>query len=195
MSAAPRLRPRAATATLAVTALFMAGCGNAGTSAPAAAASAPAAALTSRVASGIPDNQALFAAARTALAEVPGGTLVGIESEHGGSYWEAKVVRDDGQRVKLRVAADGSRIERGPRESGHGDHKRDKWRRRVEAAHLDYAKAGTAISTVRSGHITELELDDHYGKVVWEADVRTDDGKFKVKIDAGNGAVLDNRRD
>ena len=47
-----------------------------------------------------------------------------------------------------------------------------------------------------SGTITELGLDDHLGKVVWEGDVRDPSGtKHSVRIDAGSGDVVTDRVD
>ena len=60
---------------------------------------------------------------------------------------------------------------------------------------MDYAKAYQIIRDARDGKIVELELDEHRGKVVWEADVMKGGTEYEVTVDARNGKVLENEAD
>lgn len=141
------------------------------------------------------DGSAFLAAAKTALDEVPKGTVIEIESEEDGAYWEIEVATSDGQIHKMEVSADGSEVERGPRKSRQNSQSKSKSAKRVKAAAVDYAKAYEIIRDARDGKIVELELDEHRGKVVWEADVMKGGTEYEVTVDARNGKVLENEAD
>lgn len=196
MSIHYRSTPRPALLAVLVAGLLLTACGNAHESAPATSAGAtPATAQAGQARPDATGNDALVHAGRTALAQSSGGTVTAIDSEDDGAYWEVKIARTDGQHAKWRVSADGSRIQGGPRESRMSDRSKTKWQRRLAAAKLDFAQAVDKITGTRPGRITELELDDHRNTLVWEAEVRSTDGKYKVKIDAADGSVVENRRD
>lgn len=189
-------------ALVVVTGVLLAGCGNAGEPGPdtgtAAVATNPSPTVSAEEAApqaGRSDDHTLVTAGKTALGQLPDATVVGIESEDGGAYWEVKVAKPDGQRMKLHVSADGNRIERGPSKSGQSAKSKAKWRQRLDAATVDYADAYEKILAARHGRVTELELDDHHDVIVWEADVKVDGTKYKVRIDAGDGKVVSNKRD
>lgn len=145
--------------------------------------------------SGESENQALLAAGKTALKKLPDSTVIGIESEHNGDYWEVEVAFRGGERKKLHVSADGNRIVRGPRGSEHDEKSKAKWRRRLQTVKLDYVQGYEKAVSARKGRVTELEIDDHHDHIVWEADVKADGVKYEVKVDARNGEVLKNERD
>lgn len=141
------------------------------------------------------DGSPFLAAAKTALGEVPKGTVVEIESEDDGAYWEIEVATDDGKIHKMEVSADGSEVERGPRKSRQNSQSKAKWAKRVKTATMDYAEAYDMVREARDGKVVELELDDHSGKVAWEADVMKGGTEYEVTIDARSGKVLENEAD
>ncbi|WP_067477847.1 PepSY domain-containing protein [Actinomadura hibisca] len=160
---------------------------------PSAAASTSAAATPS--ASGVtltapapPDQASLERAAKAALAKVPGSTVISIETEDNESRWEVQTVTSDGTEHEVVVdAADGKVLSDTPKQEGAAD--KTKHRDRVKAAKLDYkAAADKVLQIAGGGHVTELNLDGHQGRTVWEADVQTTDGgKRSISIDAGSG--------
>jgi len=137
-------------------------------------------------------NQALLAAAGTALEAVPDSTVISIETEHNDTQWEVQVVTADGTEHEVEVSGDGGTIVSGPREKSEDADDRAKHRDRVAAAKLSHADAVEAINDAVPGRITELNLDSENGATVWEADViDSDDVKHEVTIDAGTGEVLE----
>lgn len=59
---------------------------------------------------------------------------------------------------------------------------------------LEEAQA-VALREVPAGAITESELDDEDGYLVYEIELLQDGQEFEVLVDAGNGAVLEVERD
>ncbi|MFI6521330.1 PepSY domain-containing protein [Spirillospora sp. NPDC050679] len=138
-------------------------------------------------ASAQPDQASLERAAKAALAKVPGSTVISIETEDDGSRWEVQTVTGDGTEHEVTVgAADGEVVSDTPKKEGAAD--KAKHRDRVKAAKVDYKAAADKILQIAGGgRITELNLDGHQGRTVWEADVRTGGGKRSIEIDAGTG--------
>ncbi|MGI5164423.1 PepSY domain-containing protein [Spirillospora sp. CA-253888] len=172
-------------------------CGDADSS-PSASASPSAAASTSAAAtpsaSGITltapaqaDRASLDRAAKAALAKVPDSTVISIETEDNGSQWEVQTVTRDGTEHEVVVdAADGKVVSDTPKKEGAAD--KTKHQDRVKAAKVDYRAAADKILQIAGdGRITELNLDGHQGRTVWEADVQTGGGKRSIEIDAGSG--------
>ncbi|PZF57314.1 metallopeptidase [Curtobacterium sp. MCSS17_008] len=178
-----------------VGALALAGCATddddrddaAGPAAPVPSVSASTGAATTAAAS----NDALEAAAATARDAVGSGTVTSIEQEAGGSSWEVVVVSSDGTEQEVHVDADGKRTTAGPtKEPADADDAAEN-ERFVGAADLSVTDAASALTDTVAGTVTELGLDDHAGKVVWEGDVVDGSGtKHSVRIDAGSGKVV-----
>ncbi|THJ65063.1 metallopeptidase [Arthrobacter echini] len=139
----------------------------------------------------------LVQAGRTALAALPGGALISIESEAGGTAWEVDVVTQDGSEQEMELSADGTQITTGPEVTDEDVEDRDKNLARLQAAELDYEDAVDKILTViPEGRITELELDSKQGVTVWEADVLDpSDVKYSIQLDAATGTVVENQAD
>lgn len=200
-----RVRTIAATAT-GVALLALVGCGSddgdsaaptTTTSASAAAsastsANTPAPASPAQAAPDAPSlapgwNAKVFEhAGRTAMAAVPGSTLVSIEENSDGSF----VVRldADGVAMEVGISPDGDSVIAGP--SATGEPNPD-----TEEANLDYTAAtGVVLTEVPGGRITDLRfVVEKGGTYVWEADVIDASGMPRaVDVDAVTGRVLQN---
>ncbi|MFC9514162.1 PepSY domain-containing protein [Nocardiaceae bacterium NPDC056970] len=126
-------------------------------------------------------------AGRTALAAVPGSTLVSIEENSDGS-WVVDLINADGVAIEVGVSPDGDRVIAGP--SPTGDENPG-----TAEAQLDYTAAtGVVLTEVPGGRITDLKLVvEKGGTYVWEADVIDASGAQRaVDVDAVNGRVLQN---
>ncbi|GAA2656924.1 hypothetical protein GCM10010412_027240 [Nonomuraea recticatena] len=134
-------------------------------------------------------------AGSAATEAIEGGTIISIEAEDDGRLWEVHVVGSDGVEQQLDVDAESGDVVSGP--TAEDDDAGDKARLMalVKGAELSYEEAAEKVATaVPGGKITELSLDRHQGKVVWEADVMGSDGtKQEVRVDAKDGTVTKNR--
>lgn len=151
---------------------------------------------SSSAARGQVDN--LINAGRTAERAVSKGTLIAIETERGGSIWEAQVVTSDGTEQELDVSGNGSKVVGGPSTKHEDKHDKTKHQDRVKAAKQNYEQAARkALAAVSHGKkVTELDLDTHRGKTVWEADVYdASNTKHEVKLDAAGGKVVADETD
>lgn len=131
-------------------------------------------------------------AGEAALKAVPGSKLISIESEENGRLWEVQVVAADGTEHKLDVEAGTGKVVGKPRVEAEDAGDKAKHRRRVEEAKIGYLQAAEKIEAqVPGGRITELSLNGHNGKTVWEGDV-IDSSRTKrfIMIDAGDGKIL-----
>ncbi|MFD1544109.1 PepSY domain-containing protein [Nonomuraea guangzhouensis] len=128
---------------------------------------------------------------QAALKAVPGSTLVSMEAEENGSLWEVQVVDAEGTQHQMDVGSGSAEVVSGP--SAEDDDAADKaaYLDRIKAAKLDYQQAAGKIATAApGGRITELTLDGHRDKIVWEVDVVTSDGKKQnMTVDATDGTV------
>ncbi|GAA3472576.1 hypothetical protein GCM10018965_071290 [Nonomuraea roseola] len=128
---------------------------------------------------------------KAATEAVEGGTLISMESEDDGRLWEVHVVGSDGVEQQLDVDAKSGDVVSGP--TAEDDDAGDKARLMalVKGAELTYEDAAEKVAgSVPEGKITELSLDRHEGKVIWEADVTGSDGsKHEVRVDAKDGKV------
>lgn len=157
------------------------GSGSSGAAAP--GSSAPSASAAS--------NDALRAAVGTARTAVGSGTVVSVEQEQNGSAFEVLVVTEDGVEHEVHTDAAGTTMTGSPRAERTDADDRAEHDRFTAAADLDVSDAVGKVEDLHAGTITELGLDDHLGKVVWEGDVRDGSGtKHSVRIDAGSGAVV-----
>ncbi|WIB76304.1 PepSY domain-containing protein [Curtobacterium sp. MCPF17_002] len=136
-------------------------------------------------------NDALLAAIETARKAVDASTVISVEQEQNGSAYEVLVVTSDGNEHEVHATADGTSVDGSPRTEQSDADDRAENERFVGAADLDVQDAVSKFEDLHAGTITELGLDDHLGKVVWEGDVRDSSGtKHSVRIDAGSGAVV-----
>lgn len=141
-------------------------------------------------------NDGLLAAVETARKAVASGTVISVEQEQNGSAFEVLLVTKDGTEHEVHTDAEGTAVTGSPRtEQSDADDTAEN-ERFVGAADLDVSDAAAKLEDLHAGTITELGLDDHLGKVVWEGDVREASGtKHSVRIDAGSGAVVTDRVD
>lgn len=134
-------------------------------------------------------------AGATALAKLGRGTVTSIDLERGGTVWEVEITTRDGVEHEIHVSRDGSTVVSGPRTETHSAREKRENRREVSAAKLDYAQAARKALAARAGTVTELDLDDHRGMIVWEADVTRAGVKYELVIDAATGKVISNKPD
>ncbi|PTR31567.1 peptidase YpeB-like protein [Rhodococcus sp. OK519] len=126
-------------------------------------------------------------AGRTAIAAVPGSSLVSIEENSDGS-WVVDLVNSDGVAIQVGVSPDGDRVIAGPSATGEPNPG-------AEEAKLDYTAAtGVVLTEVPGGRITDLRfVVEKGGTYVWEADVIDASGAQRaVDVDAVTGRVLQN---
>ncbi|MFK4484754.1 PepSY domain-containing protein [Curtobacterium sp. AB7] len=202
----PSARRIAALAALpVVAALALTGCSTNGSSDSTAASSKESAATgattgtsggASATAASATSNDALLAAVATARGSVGSGTVISVEQEQRGSAYEVLVVTKDGTEHEVHTDAAGTGVTGTPQTETADADDRAEHDRFVAAADLDVSKAVSAFEDLHAGSITELGLDDHLGKVVWEGDVVDGSGtKHSVRIDAGSGNVVTDQVD
>lgn len=199
----PSARRVAALAALpVVAALALTGCSTDDTangSSDSAASSSNGSSTTggdSTTAASAASNDALLAAVATARKSVGSGTVISVEQEQRGSAYEVLVVTKDGTEHEVHTDADGTGVTGTPQTETADADDRAEHERFVAAADLDVSKAVSAFEDLHAGAITELGLDDHLGKVVWEGDAVDGSGtKHSVRIDAGSGDVVTDQVD
>lgn len=136
-------------------------------------------------------NDALRAAVATARDAVGSGTVISVEQEQNGTAYEVLVVTDDGTEHEVHTNEAGSAVSGSPRTETSDADDRAENERFTAAADLTVDDAVGRFEDLHAGTITELGLDDHLGKVVWEGDVRDASGtKHSVRLDAGTGKVV-----
>jgi uncharacterized membrane protein YkoI len=190
---------RAATRTVAlvcVTIAGLAGCGHSGD--PTATSSStstgtPHSNWTRPAAP--PDPQTLLHAGSVAVAAVPNGKLTLIRNEDTGS-WRVLVATADGTNQSMDVSSDGVTLMVGPTPTNQSDADKAQTRARLQAARVDYRAAAEKILAIIAGaSIGELSLGDSNGTTVWQA-VAWDAYivEHNVTIDAASGDVLANKQ-
>lgn len=150
---------------------------------------------SSHPASNRPGQQQALAAAATAARKVPSGTVTSVDAEHGGAIWEVKIITSGGVEHEVDVDRNGTKVVSGPRTKHEDAEDRTENHRVVRGAEVRYQAAAKKILTARAGRITELNLDEERGRVVWESDVHHAGTKYEVKIDAATGKILKNAPD
>ena len=136
-------------------------------------------------------NDALRAAVGTARDAVGSGTVISVEQEQNGTAYEVLVVTDDGTEHEVHTNEAGTAVSGSPRTETSDADDRAEHERFTAAADLTVDDAVGRFEDLHAGTITELGLDDHLGKVVWEGDVRDASGaKHSVRLDAGTGKVV-----
>lgn len=167
-------------------------------SSPATATSAPATTTspTAGATPGVSDAGALTTAAKTALAAVSGSRILSIEQEAGATSWEILVATSDGAEQEIHTNADGTSITAGPAKKSTDAEDLAENKAFLASSGIGYATAASKITATVAGTVTELGLDDHLGKTVWEGDVVDSSGtKHSIRLDSGSGAVVTNTID
>ncbi|WP_347352646.1 PepSY domain-containing protein [Intrasporangium sp.] len=137
--------------------------------------------------------QQAVSAGSTARSAVAGGTVVSIDLDRDRNLWEVDLVTNGGVQHEVHVSREGTKVVSGPRIEQQSAEDKAENVRAAQAATLDYRKAAAAVLAARPDTITELNLDDHRGTIVWEADVTSSGTTYEVLIDAGSGKVLQNK--
>ncbi len=117
------------------------------------------------------------------------GTVIGFEDDthHGEAVWEVLVRGADGSGTEVKISqASGEIVSQESERLSAEESLPNKVS--IEAA------IGIALTEV-PGDLMEIELDDHDGSLVWEADIKAPDGKWEVKIDANSAQVVKVERD
>lgn len=153
---------------------------------PSAGSSSPANAASS---------QRLVAAGATALNKVGKGTVTSVDAEQGGRVWEVQVITSGGVEHEVDVSRNGKEVVPGPRTKREDAQDKAENRHEVRGVKLDYQAAAEKVIAARAGRITELNLDESRGKIVWEADVHRSGSKYELTIDAASGNVVKNKPD
>ncbi|MEV0349798.1 PepSY domain-containing protein [Nonomuraea sp. NPDC050680] len=129
---------------------------------------------------------------KAAMKAVPGSTLVSMETEENGNLWEVQVVDDKGIEHQMDLVSGTAKVVSGPRaEDDENADDKARYLDRIKSAKLDYAQAAAKVlAAVPGGRITEINLDSHRDKIVWEVDVVPPNGpKQNMTVDATDGAV------
>ncbi|MCC8908371.1 PepSY domain-containing protein [Curtobacterium sp. GD1] len=177
-----------------VASLALVGCSTAqsdGASSTTSSSSSSGSASGGATAASATSNDALRAAVATARDAVGSGTVVSVEQEQNGTAYEVLVVTDDGTEHEVHTNEAGTAVSGSPRTETSDADDRAENERFTAAADLTVDDAVGRFEDLHAGTITELGLDDHLGKVVWEGDVRDASGtKHSVRLDAGTGKVV-----
>lgn len=141
------------------------------------------------------DISALLAAADTARAAVANATVVSIDRNT--STWEVHVITPDGKEHELDVALAGDRVERGPVLDQDDADDLAEQKALVQAKTVTFAAAAErALAAVPQGRLTDLDLESHDGRIVWEAQVLDDQQiERSLRLDAASGELLSNEYD
>ncbi|AOX66816.1 hypothetical protein BJK06_14775 [Curtobacterium sp. BH-2-1-1] len=177
-----------------VASLALVGCSTAqsdGASSTTSSSSSSGSASGGATAASATSNDALRAAVATARDAVGSGTVLSVEQEQNGTAYEVLVVTDDGTEHEVHTNEAGTAVSGSPRTETSDADDRAENERFTAAADLTVDDAVGRFEDLHAGTITELGLDDHLGKVVWEGDVRDASGtKHSVRLDAGTGKVV-----
>jgi hypothetical protein len=173
--------------------LALAGCSQPGT----APASAPGAGSSSSAPAAGPDagqlpaDGALAAAVATAVAAVPGSSLLSVDQEAGGTSWEVVVAEQDGREHEVHTGADGSAVTAGPTADADDADDLAETAALLAAATVSPDDAASAMASAVPGTLTELALDEERGATVWEGDVVDASGAtHAIRVDAASGDVV-----
>ncbi len=177
-----------------VASLALVGCSTAqsdGASSTTSSSSSSGSASGGATAASATSNDALRAAVATARDAVGSGTVISVEQEQNGTAYEVLIVTDDGTEHEVHTNEAGTAVSGSPRTETSDADDRAENERFTAAADLTVDDAAGRFEDLHAGTITELGLDDHLGKVVWEGDVRDASGtKHSVRLDAGTGKVV-----
>ncbi|MGW0550334.1 PepSY domain-containing protein [Streptomyces altiplanensis] len=136
-------------------------------------------------------------AARTAVGEVPGGKLAGIELKNG-PQWIAEVAAEDGTAHGVRVDAVSGRVTRSGAEADQDADDKRELADRLAGAERNWEQAARTATEKKSGTVSSVKLDDSDGgALIWSVDVVTTDdwNKTTFDIDAAGGTIVRERVD
>ncbi|HLR99655.1 hypothetical protein H7J77_14320 [Mycolicibacillus parakoreensis] len=143
-----------------------------------------------------PDPQTLLRAGATAIANLPGSTLVFIaedtDSAEDTGTWTARLVTTDGTEQQVTLGVDGDVVLDGPVPVTDTGTDKVERRERVGAARLDYRGAvDKTLAAVPDGSITELRLNGDADGVRWAATVwDLTPVAHRVTLDAASGELI-----
>lgn len=126
------------------------------------------------------------AAVGVALAAVPGGAVIEVEREthHGQAVWEVVVRDPNGRGIELKIETTTGDILK--RESENLP-----WYAKDSAPKIDIREAIAIALAATPGTIEETELDWEQGRLVWEVEILTANGRLvELDIDAVTGRII-----
>lgn len=133
---------------------------------------------------------ALVAAAATAERSVGSGRAVSVDFDENDGRYEVVVVAADLAEHEVGVNAAGDAVVTGPSAEPIARDDEAEARRHLSAK-LDLVGAVDGITRGRGGTITDVNLDEYRGPVVWEGTVVSDPRTVQqVRIDADTAAVV-----
>ncbi|WP_344493979.1 PepSY domain-containing protein [Streptomyces enissocaesilis] len=130
-------------------------------------------------------------AARTAVGEVPGGKLTGIELRNG-PEWTAEVAAEDGTAHSVRIDAVSGKVTRSGAEADQDADDKRELADRLAGAKQTWQQAARTATGKKSGTVSSVQLDDDGGALIWSVDVVTtgDWDKTTFDIDAASGKIV-----
>ncbi|WP_433236926.1 PepSY domain-containing protein [Streptosporangium sp. CA-135522] len=133
-------------------------------------------------------------AVTAATKAVKGSTLLSLQSENHGKFWEVQLAGPGGTEQLLEVDASGNVVSE-PRVKDTREEEKARVAAMVKDAKLGFRDAVEKIfSAVPQSKITHLSLDRYSDNLlVWDADVLAPDGTwYEIKVDAKDGSVTKN---
>ncbi|MGW0564010.1 PepSY domain-containing protein [Streptomyces sp. NPDC003016] len=131
-------------------------------------------------------------AASTAVGEVPGGKLTGIELKSG-PEWTAEVTAEDGTAHSVRIDAVSGKVTRSGAEADQDADDRRELADRLAGAKQTWQQAARTATEKKSGTVSSVQLDGNDGgTLIWSVDVVTTDDwdKTTFDIDAASGKIV-----
>ncbi len=131
-------------------------------------------------------------AASTAVGEVPGGRLTGIELKNG-PEWTAEVAAEDGTAHSVRIDAVSGRVTQSGAEADQDADDKRELTDRLAGAKQTWQQAARTATEKKRGTVSSVKLDDNDGgTLIWSVDVVTTDdwNKTTFDIDAASGKIV-----
>jgi uncharacterized membrane protein YkoI len=121
--------------------------------------------------------------------QAQGGTIeeIEMETENGQTVYEAEVTID-GQKVEIKVAADGSQISKKLDDEDNDEEGDDEDEEQVSIDQVPDPVKATILNEAQGGTIKEIERGNENGQIIYEADVIINGQEVELKIapDSGN---------
>ena len=128
-------------------------------------------------------------AASTALDDIGEAVVTSVELEEAGAYWDVDLTTPK-QEHEVRIDASNGKIV----DKESDDEDSDDWKEDsavANAADIDIDDAvAAATAEVSSANVTSVELEGNSNAPQWEVELRSDDGKTTVVVDAKNGSIV-----
>lgn len=144
-----------------------------------------------------PDPHTLLRAGDLAVSQVPDSVLIAIENQTQESgTWRVQVVTPDGAEHQLTIGSDAVAVLVAPTVIEGTNADKAKRRANVEGTRVDFRGAvDRVLRAVPNSSITELDLLDMNGTLVWQADVWDDQlAEHDVTVDAVTGMLATNAK-